>query len=1584
MTAGSSLHHQLDIARKDLLDLSARNRLIHSPRGRSRARKIDVVGERSEDVFRILVKDQQAMGFLPRPASAADGGSDEDEEAENWLPQPDEDGSDQSASERYSDHSLQTRLTSDGLQKRLLGIYYDAKTFEEEQGVNILYLALGFLKWFEDDSSDKERFAPLLLVPVSLNRQSANARFRLRCEDAEISTNLSLQAKLHSEFGLTLPDLPEVDELSPEEYFDRVRLAVSTKSRWEVQANEMVLWFFSFAKFLMYRDLEPKNWPGHRPLGEHPLVKSLLGDGFRSEPPICGDDDFIDPIIAPLDMVHVTDADSSQALVIEEVRRGRSLVIQGPPGTGKSQTITNAIASAVKAGKKVLFVAEKMAALDVVKRRLDQVGLGDICLELHSHKANKRVVHQDLERTLRLGRPKLDDVERHAVLLQGARDRLNRHAESLHAPLEPSGLKPFFILGELVRLRTQGVQPADFDMPGAEGWSAAEFRKKINLLDDVVLHLSTVGNPAEHPWRGVTLNACLPTDLDRIRLKLPALIEKLARLISVLEEFSTFMGVAPPDTAVDAAELGLLGQQLAAAPEMDKCSLADSIWVDRRQEISELVACGVRLAACREQLREIIAEAGWSVEVGQARRDLAAHGRSLLRWFNRSYREAQATLQGILRGPAPKSLTERLNILDTLIEYQNGVWDADVHDGKKEIGRRAFGRLWRGAESDWVKLQTINQWEFQCRQAGVPANFRQIVAGMADRSDLAKDLSSLVKELGGLLKPVLEELRGLFQSVQLDLATAFGGSKLHSLSLLELKRRVEQWQADAESISKWIAYRRRADKLAVEGLGCLLEIVKDGGITVEAVTDRFYVGYYERLVREAFRQRPNLAEFDGQSHEQLQHEFRKLDLMRIELSQREVALAHYLGMPRGDFAIGETGVLQREMNKKRSHLPLRQLLKRAGNAVQAIKPVFMMSPISVAQYLEPGGVEFDLLLIDEASQVRPVDALGAVARAKQIVVVGDDKQLPPTQFFNKLLAEDASEDDEEGFHAGDLSSILGLCKAQSAPQRMLRWHYRSRHHSLIALSNREFYDDQLFVVPSPEQTASDGLRFHHIAAGTFDRGQSATNRIEAAAVARAVMEHVRNAPGESLGVGAFSVAQRDAILDELELLRRQDKQSEYFFASGGKEPFFVKNLENIQGDERDVIFISVGYAKDASGFMSMQFGPLSNDGGERRLNVLITRARNRCEVFSSITADDIDLNRTKARGAQALKAFLSYAATGRLGIAQLTERDHDSEFERQVANALRQQGFQVHAQVGVAGFFIDLAVVDSETPGRYLLGIECDGAAYHSSRSSRDRDRLRQAVLEDRGWIIHRIWSTDWFHRPEEQLRKTIATIEAAKIQINLRHSTAFDDGHAAIVSIDEAIERDAEGDTADRRAAVNVVPYVEAQFTVSEPKPIPDVPLLRMMDIVRRVVEIEGPVHREEVVRRIVGLWGGSRVGSRISEAINSALAEATKRDWIAADDEFYRPRDQAETPVRSREAVSSPGLRKAEMLPPAEIRCALLLILKSHLGAASDDLIVEAVRMFGFKSTGGNLREVIGREVEYLLRAGHLSQRDDTLYAC
>jgi len=452
-------------------------------------------------------------------------------------------------------------------------------------------------------------------------------------------------------------------------------------------------------------------------------------------------------------------------------------------------------------------------------------------------------------------------------------------------------------------------------------------------------------------------------------------------------------------------------------------------------------------------------------------------------------------------------------------------------------------------------------------------------------------------------------------------------------------------------------------------------------------------------------------------------------------------------------------LLEKEFSRQRGLVPVRQLMNRAGNAIRALKPVLMMSPMSVAQFLEPGKHHFDVIIMDEASQIQPHDALGTIARASQMIVVGDSKQLPPTTFFQTEMENPDDEQGEESiFDETDAGfSILDMCEAVGLPSTRLRWHYRSEHESLIAFSNSQWYDNELTIFPSPGTDSTKlGIVFHYVDKATYAAGK---NEIEADCVARQIIAHATRFPELSLGVGTFNLKQREIIEDRLDRLAKEDSRAELVleeFKRNHKdvEPLFIKNLENLQGDERDVIFISCTFGPDKdTGQVFQRFGPINGPNGWRRLNVLFTRAKKRMEVFSSMKHDDI-ITGPGFEGRIALKKFLKYAESGILpdyGTEKGRVRGPDSDFEVAVAKVINNIGFQTKLQVGVSGYFIDIGVYHPNRPGEFILGVECDGATYHSSKSARDRDRLREEVLVRRGWNIHRIWSTDWFKcRPDE------------------------------------------------------------------------------------------------------------------------------------------------------------------------------------------------------------------------------------------
>lgn len=1618
-----SIDAQITRSRRELLDLTARNRLINTPITRSRSSRLDISDELSSEIFRILVQERREMAFLPadnsdteekenagtdgndlthpadsessdettppgdtQPSDASDDSSDDDA---IHFAQPIEDDDDEIA-DRHLDRNLQTPLDDEKLQKKLLRLYYDARAFYEEQGVNSFYLAMGFLEWYESPTSDKPRYAPLLLIPAELHRRTVNAKFRLRMLDEDLTTNLSLQEKLKAEFGLQLPDVPEVDDLTPSEYFDAVQKVIADQPRWRLHHDRMTLWFFSFARFLMFRDLNPEIWPDGKGPKKHTGLRGLLGEETSFAPPLIGENEQLDEHISAQDLTHIMDADSSQAAAIEEVRHGRNLVIQGPPGTGKSQTITNLIAAAVKDGKKVLFVAEKMAALEVVKSRLDRIGLGDLCLELHSHKANRRAVLDELERTLQLGRPADKDVDKPAADLERSRKRLNSYVQQLHSPVSPSEQTPFELIGTLSRLQTNGTRRFEQTPPGIDQWSTSTLEEKQGVLRDVVEHVEELGPPATHALRGVQKTVpFLPADVQQIEREITELRSAVSTIQQHGVELASSLNISwseEAETFSSIQRLALFASKLQSIPSMDRNAFANAAWESKQNEIEKLVPLGQEWKNCKDELNGVLAPTAWRIDVVQTRTDLAATGNSFFRWFSGRWRRASQNLKGMLLNPPPKQLQDQLRILDALFRWQELSKQFGSDGDLGSVAREAFGEFWRGEDSNWDQLQAIVDWNQDCSQSDIPKMFRQVIGRWTDPARTESALLSLRAKFGD----GFNNLKALRDKLELSVQAAFGVEKLTSVPLAVLKSRLTEWLGTVEQLNRWVVLQRRRRDLAEAGLESLLPEVDAGSIGPDSM-DRLTLMFSEAAMKQAYSQYETIAEFDGVTHSRIVDEFRELDQRRIELARHETAGAHFSAMPTGgDY--GAVGIIRGEIRKKRRHKPIRRLLTEAGHAVQAIKPVFMMSPISIAQFIEPGMLEFDLLVIDEASQVRPVEAFGAVMRSRQSVVVGDNRQLPPTSFFDRMSGSDDhdEENDDKTTSAADVESILDLCVARNFPQRMLQWHYRSRHHSLIAVSNREFYQNRLFVIPSADRDAEGkGLKFRFVSDGVFDRGKSRTNRQEARTVARAMIEHAQRTPGLTLGVGTFSVAQRDAILDELELLRREHPETEDFFSTGSAESWFVKNLENIQGDERDVIFISVGYGHDADGYFSMNFGPLNREGGERRLNVLISRSRERCVVFSSIKADDIDLRRTSAFGVKSLKTFLQFAETGSIETAEATGRDFDSDFELDVAEAIRSLGYQVDQQVGMAGFFIDLAVVDPDSPGRYILGVECDGATYHSARWARDRDRLRQAVLEDHGWTLHRIWSTDWFQSQTDQLRKLSEAIEERR-HLSNRVSTESkeaqqkednDEDEYADAPSDVLIEREPPFDDNLEDDSEHSI-YEEATFHVEAmSEEIHTLPVEELGKIVTRIVQTEGPVHETEISRRITTLWGLSRTGRRINDAVRAAIQWAVSNHKIHSQSDFYTHVGQTEFPLRNRERVDSAGLKKPELLPPQELQTGIREFLTRHVSATSEETARGIGRRLGFRSTSRQLRERIEEEIATLISHGELIEENDIL---
>ena len=639
----SPVERLLADARLRLVETGTRNRLVHTPRGGKRARSLPIIEGEGDGLFEALVRASKVMRFVAA-----------DKKRELALEDPN------SGVKRYVAYdavptSLRTTLDEEKLEKRLLAIYRDAKTAEEEQGINILFLAIGFLRWYEDEKSEVLREVPLVLVPVSLMRDLRRSSFDLRCREDDIATNQAIQERLRADFGIVLPELPESEEWLPSEYFASVRETIATKSRWSIDPNGVELGFYSFSKLLMIRDLEPAAW-GEKSILKHQFLHGLT-EGFNEDPSPFPHDAPLDKLFAPSDLIQVVDADSSQTIVVETIRAGRNLVVQGPPGTGKSQTIANIIGAAVHDGKSVLFVAEKMAALNVVHHRLQKVGLGPICLQLHSRGANKRQVLAEIEETLNQHSP-VPDPTAECARLKELRDALNATDERMHSPVGDTGMTPFQALSLLIAAGEAGVVSDRSLLSEAGTWSKSQHASVMQAAHQLSEITASAGPCFAHPYFGTHAVALQPAEIARMTDPLAELETASAGLAEYFEAIARYLGLEQEPSLSACSSLVAILQIVGSIPP-DAAELAATIAAQNPVRVQEASKIGVNWSDLRAAHSQTFVDAAWDIPAVPLRHSLGS-GLSFFGRFRGTYRKASKVLATLIKAPLPRTAQSRI------------------------------------------------------------------------------------------------------------------------------------------------------------------------------------------------------------------------------------------------------------------------------------------------------------------------------------------------------------------------------------------------------------------------------------------------------------------------------------------------------------------------------------------------------------------------------------------------------------------------------------------------------------------------------------------------------------------------------------------------------------------------------------------------------------------------------------------------------------------------------------------------------------------------------------------------------------
>lgn len=1399
----------------------------------------------------------------------------------------------------------------------LKNIHKKAKTAIEETGVNVAYMAFGFIRWKENDHSQYEYNAPILLAPVLFENESSIEPYHIKMTEDDVIVNPTFNYKLQSEYGVKLP---EYEDESFDEYMDKVSDIV-TKLGWSC-SKVCKIGIFSFLKINMYNDIKENA----ETILKNENVRKLLGEPVDLDKD-SNDGNAFDIKNELVELHNVVDADSSQIEAIEMTKAGTSFVLQGPPGTGKSQTITNIIAECLSDGKKVLFVSEKLAALNVVYEKLKQAGLAEFCLELHSHKANKKDVIAELCHTLRATKSAVSSKAQAEISAKvTAQRQLDQYAEELHK-LRPVINKTLYQLyNSYSAYRT--IRDIDYVIDTIETKGEDYINSLRTLLEQYVDYIPSIGyNYRNNVWFG----CCVQDSSYQSKASLKTNLTETIEAISILESLSKRLHENFDITADSVEELhfyrdflGFLGDSDFITPSL----LSPSAYRYANDKVSKMIPLAKEAVTYRDGLLAEYDADLLKLDGNDYHKRLTKQfSGAFSRLFNGEYKKIISEMRLCKKNGKKPKYDEAVKACEALAAYQQRYNDFSSLETDIKTG---FGRAYNGVDTDWDNLLSQMQYLGICLDH--TNSFGNIPTLSTDEFIAKKDLMiSMSKEIASVPNSsALNTTINSFDPYFFDFA---------STSLTIAKDKCTNCLANFDTLDNWCRFNALLSQLKTFNAIAFINMAIDNNVEEDKIVDTYCKAFYRQHIDHIIFSNPVLASFARISQDKAVEIFSKKDELQFEISKAQIKAELSARRPSLDMIASGSAVsiLLREGEKKRKQKGIRTLFAETGELVQILKPCFLMSPLSVSTFLSSADIHFDVVVFDEASQIFPQDAVGAIYRGKQLIVVGDSKQMPPSNFFNATV--DSDDDDEESGDVKDFESILDMCST-TLPQLRLKWHYRSRYEQLISFSNKNFYDNDLVTFPSSKTDKNwIGVDYHYVD-GIFDH-TSKSNMKEAEYIVDLIYENFEKYPERSLGVVAFSISQQN-LIDKLLSKRRQlNPAKESFFRSDRKEPFFIKNLETVQGDERDTIIFSIGYAKDSQGRLMHNFGPLNRVGGERRLNVAVTRAKMNVQLVSSMHHTDIDLNRTKAEGARLLREYLDYAENGIEALERSLSvnpfEQYDSEFEMEVCDFLRSNGFSVDTQVGCSSFRIDLAL-KLPNSSDYVLAIECDGASYHSSKNARDRDRLRQSILERMGWKFYRIWSTDWFKNNQVEKEKLLA---AATEAVNNPSKKAKADTTLNEPSFEEVAQE----------KHFEFPKYEEADIIEAERFFPWDV-----QGMVKEILQTEAPMSEEWLLKRIVYMYEREKVTSVVIKEFEEQMRGCSRKGIIRRDKFLYLA-DQKEIQFR----VPNPRgiVREIKYISLEELSVGMYEIIKQNISVDKDGLFLTITKLLGFNKTGKAIYE-------------------------
>ena len=1318
----------------------------------------------------------------------------------------------------YHDHTQ--------MQERAHKLMRRNREAEEETGAKILYVAFGFLRYVTGDGTTRN--APLVLAPARVTRAKGNEDYIVSLsQDEGYFVNSTLLEYLKQEFNIDVRGLGgDVGALKIAEIFAMVRAETANMKGWDV-VSDVYLAAYSFQNYLMWNDIHSHI----DALSQNKVVAALI-DGnahaFRSLPYAQEDDADIGSVLMPLP------SDSSQYAAVALSATGESFVLHGPPGTGKSQTITNIIANALSDGKRVLFVAEKKAALDVVKKRLDGIGIGEFCLDLHS-KTEKTDVLRRLDATLALTGSETVDLAEQAKELVAMREELSAPMRALH---ERRRLGVSVYQAILLYLKNKNAPDIlDIENSFYDSLTESKLYECKRMILSAAAAAKECGGVRNTPFENVNLTEYTRALRDRLFCACEVVLAEIKHVKGFLSLFLQFYRQKVSTLTL---------RKMRALSELAR-RLNDGVY-DRyfygadEAQFNAFYAANTRLDGC---LAYYFKHFRMLVDPGCDAKEL--HRLSQMQGELRLNRTARAVVKKLERAcyhaVDEKDLPKYLHTL------------ADIYDAMESVRQNT---ALSGAFTDRAgRFNLKKRSEFLADLTDLHA--RAAAVFMDYNADAFNGMC--IRATSGYTKPVLEgflkaeESYFLAQDAFLDVTNA-DRSKIKEEDVLDdFSAKASSLIDNIDMLPNWCMYQRTAKELSEKGLNFIAEALESGRLRTDNVLSGFEKNVYRNFLTVNISADPVLSRMTVGTLEDTVEKFR---IAWEEFSRRtrtclRAKLISRLPREEGSLSV-EYGTYMRLSKSNLRGAGLRTLFSEIPTLMDAICPCMLMSPITVAQYLQPVADRFDLVIFDEASQMSTAEAVGCIARAKSAIIVGDPKQLPPTAFFH------ASYVDEENLENEDLESVLDDCLALGMPERHLCWHYRSKHESLIAFSNGMYYDNRLCTFPSPD--AMDSRVRFVLTDGTYDRGFTKRNRKEAETLVKEVVRRLSDPVlcKASMGVVTFSSAQCELIEQMLSKAIAANRLEA--IAYDREEPVFVKNLENVQGDERDVILFSVCYGPDASGRVCLNFGPLNQSGGWRRLNVAVSRAREEMIVFSSMTSLMIDLAKTSSKGVAGLKAFLEFAEKGRTTLAAPSASVRTGAgIGKFLADELSSYGYECRYDVGASDFKVDVAVIDPNDKHRFLLGVLCDGV---DAFSVKDRNILQVQSLKRGNWNVMRVNAVNYYNNPKREIKR-----------------------------IKDVLDRLTGADTRSNRLSKYSKPYKYVRATSSEVAAyiLSGENDAAVTERIKEVVATEEPISRNFLKKRVLATYNLQRGGVRLDKKLDALIDGCDlRRDRAMGIDYFFR----------------------------------------------------------------------------------------------